>query len=324
MCWKAGRYQGDISFQRCLSNPDVLKMVIESTARQFDKDPTLRFASLSEDDGPFWCECPACKAMGATPSARMLTFANEVATANEKKYPDRGYIFLAYMRTLEPPLGMKAHRNVVPMIAPLWQCRVHPIGSNCPDMVHLRHVYEGWQKIAGRTAYYDYTTPGPFNFPGPLALAELLRFEHAHGGIGGLREFHFRPRMNWAMMNWVETKLQWDLKRDPVKLRRQFIEGYYGLAAAPAIEKVYDGIERGLRAGIDERNWPPDDGSGLHAPAAPEKDPLRGAELLKPIVAHCAGDIDAALRAAQTEPEPFRGRVVRDMATLRGENREEF
>src|SRR3990167_7938837 len=127
--------------------------------------------------------------MGPTISHRNLAFVNAVAKANEAKYPDRGYIFYAYMKTLEPPAGMKAHPNVVPMIAPLWQCRIHPISSDCPDSAYLRRVIPGWQKIAGRIAYYSYTNAGDgiFTFPSVIVMAEEMRFLRDSGSIGGFR-----------------------------------------------------------------------------------------------------------------------------------------
>ena len=112
------------------------------------------------------------------------------------------------------------------------------------------------------------------------------------------------------MRNWIEAKLLWDVPRDEVKLRRKFIEGYYGRAAADAVEKVYDSIETGLRLTVNERKWPGDDGTGLHSE--------KGEELLKPVITKCRGDIDAALKAVQSGPEVFRLRVIRDMEMLMG------
>jgi hypothetical protein len=213
-------------------------------------------------------------------------------------------------------VGLKAHRGVVPVIAPLWQCRIHPISSNCPDSVYLRGVFLGWSKIADRMAGYFYTTPGPFTFPGPLALAEEIRWAHDCGGLGWLRENQFTPQVNWAMLNWMEIKLLWNVHQDPVKLRRQFLEGYYGRAAAESVEKVYESLETGLRSTVNERKTFSDDGTGLHS--------RMGSELLKPLLAKCQGDIDAALQAAQSGPEVFRHRVTRDLEALRGQTPAEF
>ena len=314
--FKAGRHKGDNSVQRCLSNPDVLRMAIEYTQQRFKSDPDLRFTTLSANDGPWWCECDACKAMGHTETERNLAFANAVARANERLYPDRGYIFVAYWDTLEPPVSMKTHPNVVPMIARLWQCRIHPISSNCPDSAYTRRVFKEWQRTAGRTAFHLYTTPGPFTFPGPVALAEQMRFLRDSGSIGGFREHQFAPRVNWQMLAWMEIRLMWDVNQDPIKLRDQFIEGYYGRKAAPAIRKVYDVIETASRQPTHDRTWPKDEGDGLHS--------VPGEDIFKPIVAQLQDDVDAALREAQSEREPFKLRIIRDMEMLLGKNKAEF
>ena len=40
-------------------------------------------------------------------------------------------------------MDMKIHRNVVPFIAPMGQCRVHSILSDCPDAVSKREIFTG-------------------------------------------------------------------------------------------------------------------------------------------------------------------------------------
>ena len=121
------------------------------------------------------------------------------------------------------------------------------------------------------------------------------------------------------MLSWMETKLQWDPRQDVIKLRRQFLNGYYGPAAAVAIGKVYDAIENGVRSTVNGRQWPTD-GTGLHSTSAAETSPQRGAELLRPFIAGSRNHIDAALIASETTPEPFRSRITRDMYTLLGKS----
>ncbi len=311
---KVGRHVAPGSVQRCLSNPAVQRLVGEWTAAKFDSDPDLLFASLSANDGPWWCACEECKKMGQTQSERNLAFCNAVAKLNEKKYPDKGYVFYAYWDTVEPPAEMVAHPNVVPMIATLWQCRVHPFSSDCPDSVYHRKVVDGWHKVAGRIAWRPYTAAGPFTFPSITFVAQELRYYRDHGSIGGMREYQFPPRVNWALLAWAETKLLWDADQDPDKLRRQFIEGYYGSAAADAMEQVYRFIEDGVPA--QQRHWGEEDGSGLHS--------IQPEVLFKPVIDQCKDRLDAALVAVKDQPEVFRHRVERDIATLRGEAKTEY
>ena len=301
------RTRGNVSVQRCLSNPDVVKLAAAYSAEQFEKNPDLRFTSLSSNDGGGWCQCDACKAMGPTQSHRSLAFCSKVAELNESRYPNRGYAFYAYQGTLDPPLDMKAHRNVLPMIAPMGKCNTHPIDSECPGSILKRRVYKGWQQVAGRIAWHPYLNGGRYCTPGVLTHTQELRFVRDCGSIGGFREHTAAPQSNWAMLNWMEVKLMWDADQDAVKLRRQFIEGYYGPAAADAVERVYDSMETSVRT----------------QPIGPRADGLTHNFMtpgyLKPLVAACRTDIDNALRIAQGEKNAnYRRRIARDMGALLG------
>ena len=94
----------------------MLQLAIDFSANHFEKYPDSRFASLSGSDGGGWCECEKCKAIGPTQTHRTFAFANAVAEALEDSYPNRGFCVLAYQATIEPPMDMKIHRNVVPFI----------------------------------------------------------------------------------------------------------------------------------------------------------------------------------------------------------------
>ena len=304
------RTPGDVNVQRCLSNPDVLQRAIQYSREQFERYPDLRFTTLSANDGGGWCQCEACQAMGPTQAHRSLAFCNAVAKANEELYPTRGYVFFAYLDTLDPPLDMKAHRNVVPMVAFMSQCRTHSIYSDCPDAIYKRKVLEGWQKVAGRFAIYTYLNGGAFTGPGVITYAEYLRFARDHGCIGGFREHTAGPQANWAMLNWMEVKLMWDVDQDVAKLRRQFIEGYYGQAAADSIERVYDNIENSLR----------NSSIGPRPKSYTYGHNHMSLEFLKPFVDACRDDIDTALEIARTEQnKSFARRIARDMGALLGQ-----
>ena len=311
------RMSGEHSLQRCFSNPQVLRLVVEGTRKLFDEKPNLRCAPLSINDGPWWCECENCKAMGPTNSHRYVAFCNQVAEANEELYPDRGYVFLAYEETLEPPVGMKIHRNLIPMIATLRVCRAHPISSDCPDAVYERRIIEGWSKLTDRIAEYSYVTGGPFTGPSVLAMAEKMRFMRDHGHMGGFREHYALPRVNWEMLNWMEVKLMWDPDLDAGKLRRQFIEGHYGPAAADPIERVYDRIETLMATTNVTTQFREGPISQGHNRMIGQENP-KSYVYWQPIVAACRPDIDAALATVRSlaADHKFHRRVERDMKEL--------
>ncbi len=307
---KDKRTRGNVNVQRCLSNPDVLQLAIDYSAATFEKYPDIRFASLSGNDGGGWCECEKCEAMGPTQAHRIFTFCNSVAEALEDRYPNRGFCCIAYLATIEPPMDLKLHRNVVPWICPMVHCRTHSILSDCPESISKRKIFTGWGKLAGRFFWYPYLSGGPFCGPAVLTMAEEMRFARDQGCQGGFREHTAAPQSNWAMLNWMEVKLQWDVDQDPVKLRRQFIEGYYGPAAADAVEKVYDTVENGLR-NKPITPWPQRPPRAGHNFLPPS--------IIKPFVDACQADVDAALEIARNEKnKDFARRIARDMGALMG------
>jgi len=242
----------------------------------------------------------------------MLAFANKVAAALERRYPDRGFLFYAYQATLLPPTEMKVHRNLCPMIAPLNICNVHPMSSACPDRVKMRKVYDGWAKMTGgRFAWYSYTNNGVFVVPGVKMMADEIRYLHARGCFTSFRERMSAPNVGWHMIGWVESKLMWDVNQDVRLLRRQFIEGYYGRLAADHIERVYETVETGL---IHSPTALPPRKSGPHPHMT-----FWPFDKIKPYIQPAIPEIKEAIKLAESEAEPFRGRILRDMKTLLGE-----
>jgi len=171
--------------------------------------------------------------------------------------------------------------------------------------------------VPARITAYAYVTGGPFTAPSVLAMAEKMRFMRDHGHIGGFREHYALPRVNWEMLNWMEVKLMWDPDLDPVKLRRQFIQGHYGPAAADPVERVFDQIETLMAATNVTTHFP-------EGPISRGHNAMIGQENLdchiywKPIIAACRADIDAAMAAVRplAADNKFRKRVERDMNEL--------
>ena len=302
------RTPGRQEVQRCLSDPQVLNRAIAYSAAFLEENYDQWTTSVSANDGVGWCECEACKSLGPTPSHRAFRFANSVAEALQERFPRRGFAVLAYMDTLEPPVGLKLHRSVVPWLAFISQCRVHSIHSDCPDAVDKRRIVRAWQQLAGEFYWYSYLAGGPFHAPAPIAMAEEMRFMRDHGCVGGFREHTAGPQTGWALLNWMEVKLHWDVEQDPRVLRREFLKGYYGPRCAAAAERVYEQIEQGL----------------LRMPTAPAPGRPYGHNNLAPpffgpVAEQCRPAIEAALQLARGEPDrTFARRMARDMGNLLG------
>ena len=89
----------------------------------------------------------------------------------------------------------------------------------------------------------------------------------------------------------------WDPDRDAVQLRRQFIEGHYGPAAAHPVERVYDTIETLMATTNVTTRFPEGPVSRGHNAMIGQENP-ECYVYWGPIIAECRPHIDAALSAA--------------------------
>ena len=288
--------------QLCLSNPEVLRIVVE-TLKERNQPDAFKYESVSPNDCAGWCECEACRQMAEDPAARMMLFCNQVIEALEETHPRLGACFLAYdhSRTLEPPLGYKGHPRVVPLIAPLGVISVHPLDSNCPNSVALRKVYEGWSEVCpGGTTTYPYMFGGPLAgalpLPVPAVVARDTQYYYKAGLMGVQREHvgHYYARgLGWELSFWLEWQLFWDIKQDVGKLRKTFFTGYFGAAAEP-MARIYERIESAV----------------INSPVGSETAQKRGREVslcskklyrsLLPTLAANRSDLLEAMRLADT------------------------
>ena len=119
--------------QRCLSNPDVLKLAIAGVKKAFDDHPDAMITSVSQNDVDKWCECDECKKLAKQyggQSGVYIGFVNQVAEAivKDPKYADKLIDTLAYQFTEQPPKsgGVKPRDNVRIRLCPINVCQAHP------------------------------------------------------------------------------------------------------------------------------------------------------------------------------------------------------
>jgi len=85
--------------QRCLSNPDLMKLAIDRVRQWLKEHPEATIIDISQNDTGNWCQCPQCKALDdaeGSPSASILKFVNTIAEALEGDYPQIRFETLAY------------------------------------------------------------------------------------------------------------------------------------------------------------------------------------------------------------------------------------
>ena len=241
--------------QLCLTNPDVLDIVTEKMLQRMADKPNDRQHNFSQQDHYNYCTCDACSAMNEkykTLGGTQFWFVNELAKRTSEVHPDKLIGTLAYMYTEEPPEGLEMHANTAVWLCHMFpSCDSHPI-DECPLDAEYKRRAEEWSEIADQLYIWHYSTDfmhyyNPFpNFRAMAADMVLYRdlgvegiYLQGMGHSGGGGEFSLlRP--------WYGMKLLWDPDQDPLLLRRDFLQGYYGQAWEPIeqyIEMLHDKVE---------------------------------------------------------------------------------
>lgn len=167
---------GDLKF--CVSNPGLRRLVADHAVRQMTANPKLDSISMDPSDGGNWCECADCDKMGGV-SNRVLTLANEVATALNALNLGPKYVGMyAYNKHSAPPT-IPVHPNVIISATTAF------IGGGFT----FDQVVEGWKAKGATVGVYDYLSvvDWDWNLPRgaagsrPASVAALLARIHRQG-----------------------------------------------------------------------------------------------------------------------------------------------
>jgi len=235
-----GTMQRVLTGQRCLSNPDVVKLAAESAIFAFDHDKTLRSYSLSPNDGGGWCECEKCKAMDSPDpqvglATRVLKFNNQVADIVYKKYPEKWLFYYGeYGNIPGPPIGMKAHPMIMAGIVNSYDT-VHGLFDKRPTLnwnKKYRQRLDFWGKTSRQQFVYEWyqysTLPTPFVY----AVGERIQYYKKMGVKGYSGEIIGRSPVNDLAM-YISSQMLWDASQDPKRLLSEFFRLYFAECARP-------------------------------------------------------------------------------------------
>jgi hypothetical protein len=232
--------------QRCLTNPDVIKLAKETALDWIAKDPDALIYSVSQNDTANWCECDECKKVTTqygTHSGLYLWFVNQVAAEVEKKHPDKLIDTLAYQFTEAPPTGIVPRKNVRVRLCPIAACTAHAYETcTAPPTVAFLKNLRGWAGITDTLYIWHYNTdfahflmpfPDFGEFPADIRLYKKsgvkgIFFEGAYGPGGG---GSFAELQAYLM-----AKLMWDPNLDERPIIKQWHTAVYGYAAPPMLE----------------------------------------------------------------------------------------
>ena len=239
--------------QRCLSNPDLVKLAIERVSQWLKEHPEATIIDISQNDTGNWCQCPQCKALDdaeGSPSASIIKFVNTIAEAIDSHIR---YETLAYQYSRKPPKTIRPRPNVIIRLCSIECCFAHPLES-CPSEENrrFREDIQAWQLVAPVLYVWDYTTNFAHYlqpFPNFDVLQANVRFFVRHGVKGLFEQGNYSPGGNGEMAPlraYVLAKLLWNPDTDVQRHINDFLHGYYGRAAG-AIRAYMELLHRQVR-----------------------------------------------------------------------------
>lgn len=234
----------------CLSNSNVVNIIIKKCRDYFDKNPEALAISLGMPDvgAGKWCECPACKAMdnasvkigGKTSlrSNRYYAFLNQVAKALQQSHPGKSVGTLGYLGTENPP-SFPLERNII-----VYICDNRADWCNPSEKTKDLEMIDAWMERGDHVGIYEYMYGMGFSVPRlySRALAEFLRHVgNKRPGSGFYAEVYSNHGLD-GPKPWLVEKLLWNPNQDVDALMDQWATACFGPAAKP-MKKYFDLLE---------------------------------------------------------------------------------
>ncbi len=235
--------------QLCLTNPDVLHIVVREGLRMLSEDPQAQALEVSPMDRTGWCLCPKCKAVDkaqatdidygysySNHTGTLVSFVNQVADRIKATRPDVVVSTLAYLGTLRPPKDLKPRPNVR-----IWLCTTMHWGTMSrfvTESDNQAKVIKGWSKVGTKLMIWHY--PNRFG-PGVAELhltMPVIAHDIRYLVNNGAKGIFLQGLENWTtgydrefLRAWVWAKQLWNPLLSTRQLIRDFNYGFYGPAA---------------------------------------------------------------------------------------------
>ena len=234
--------------QLCLSNSNVLDLVIMRLKDLISKNPQASHWSISQNDTYGPCECSGCENIdnqyGGVPSGSLIHFVNQVA----ERFPNKIISTLAYQYSRKAPEGIKPVENVNIVLCTIELNRSRPIRSD-PSSQGFVNDISNWKKLTNNILIWDYIVQFR-NYLDPFPNLHVLQpniqffsdsgvqmmFEQ--GSNRSLSEFH-------ELRSYIMAKLLWNPGVDVDAIMNDFLNGFYG-EAGPHLRKYIDQMRKAL------------------------------------------------------------------------------
>jgi len=280
--------------QLCLSNPEVVDVVVRSLRELMAKDPKSRIWNVSQMDNGQPCTCPECKALDDREggyAATIINFANQVAA----RIPDKTISTLVYWYSMVPPKTVRPIENVQLIYCVDGDFR----GAVGPS-------FEAFAAMAPELWIWYYCIPCPdiiAPWPNLLSMKRDMKYFTDHSARGIFVEGSYEAGSEFAeLRTYLLAKLLWDQDFDVDRGIDEFLEAFYGAAA------------RGLREYIDTMHQALTDAGDTLDTHCTSRD-YAGTFLTPAMLARYDAIFDRAEKAVATQPG-FLARVRHARAPL--------
>jgi len=246
----------------CLSNPDMFNAFVNHICDYFAKHPDEKIYPVCPNDG--WskiCECPACQKQLSPQlgpdgifSDYFWNFANRIAQATAKKYPDRMIGAIAYEKYQAPPDNIKPE-DFSPNLA-VMICYQRQNFRDPALLTQHRAFVRKWHNLTSNLYFWTYPLSDywpPFRgFPMcyPHLIQDDMKENKAIGAQGEFLESEFRfidgdqdvdtYRIAYPGLThlnaYIRAKLLWNVNTDLGTLLTEYYREFYGPAEKPMRE----------------------------------------------------------------------------------------
>lgn len=221
--------------QLCLTNPDVLRIVIERIRQRMRQSPQHLIYDVSQNDWYGACQCESCQAIARreeSESGPVVWFVNRVAEAIEKEFPEKFIGTLAYQYTRKPCKMLKPRPNVVVRLCSIECCFSHDFHSCAENRSFLADL-EGWARIAPHLYIWDYVVNFShylLPYPNLRVLKNNIRTFRDNHAIGIMEQAAYQSRGGELaeLRAYLISRLLWNPEADERAVIDDFLFGYYG------------------------------------------------------------------------------------------------
>ncbi len=229
----------------CLTNPDVVDVVVEAVLADLRKQPELRNYSVSQNDNDSYCRCDNCMAIidrEGTPMGAYLQFVNAVAERIEPEFPNTTIGTLAYWHTRKPPKTIRPRHNVQFQLCSIECCTLHAINDpDCPKNRSFCEDLATWKTLSDDIWIWNYNTNFAnydLPFPNLRSIEPNVKYflnNNVHGLFMQANGNGMSGEMS-DLRNYVISHTIWNPQEGGWARVEEFCRLHYGAAAQPILD----------------------------------------------------------------------------------------